>query len=38
MNKKQRMLAFKRRRNCLAQDANLGIEAAEVLSAGFQKH
>lgn len=37
MNKKQRMLAFKRRRNCLAQDANLGIEAAEVLSAGFQK-
>lgn len=37
MNKKQKLLAFKRRRNGLAQDANLGIEASEVLSAGFQK-
>lgn len=37
MNRRQKMMAFKRRRNGLAQDANLGIEAAEVLSAGFQK-
>lgn len=33
----KRTMAFKRRRNALAQDANLGIEAAEVMSAGFQK-
>lgn len=38
MNKRQqKMLAFKRRRYGLAKDANLAIEAAEVMSAGFQK-
>lgn len=37
MNKRQTIAAFKRRRNAMAQDANLGIEAAEVTSAGFQK-
>lgn len=33
----KKTVAFKRRRNALVQDANLGIEAAEVMSAGFQK-
>lgn len=33
----KKTMAFKKRRNALAQDANLGIEAAEVMSAGFQK-
>lgn len=37
LTKKEIILDFKRRRNNLAQDANLGIEASEVLSAGFQK-
>lgn len=37
MTKRQRITAFKRRRNGLAQDANLGIEASEVTSAGFLK-
>lgn len=37
LNKKERILDFKKRRNALANDANLGIEASEVLSAGFQK-
>lgn len=37
LTKKQIILDFKKRRNGLANDANLGIEASEVLSAGFQK-
>ena len=37
LTKKEVVLDFKRRRNKLAEDANLGIEASEVLSAGFQK-
>lgn len=37
MNKRQRVMAFKRRRYGMAQDASLGIEAAEVLTAGVQK-
>lgn len=37
LTKKERILDFKKRRNSLANDANLGIEASEVLSAGFQK-
>lgn len=37
LTKKQIILDFKKRRNNLANDANLGIEASEVLSAGFQK-
>lgn len=37
LTKKQIVLDFKKRRNNLANDANLGIEASEVLSAGFQK-
>ena len=37
LTKKEIILDFKRRRNNLAQDANLGIETSEVLSAGFQK-
>ena len=36
MNRKK-VMAFKRRRYGMAQDANLGIEAAEILAAGFQK-
>lgn len=35
MTKRQRITTFKRRRNGLAKDANLGIEASEVTSAGF---
>lgn len=34
---KKRIIEFKKQRNNLANDANLGIEASEVLSAGFQK-
>ena len=37
LTKKEVVLDFKRRRIKLAEDANLGIEASEVLSAGFQK-
>lgn len=37
LTKKERILDFKKRRNNLANDANLDIEASEVLSAGFQK-
>lgn len=34
---KKRIVEFKKQRNNLVNDANLGIEASEVLSAGFQK-
>lgn len=34
---KKRIIEFKKQRNNLVNDANLGIEASEVLSAGFQK-
>lgn len=34
---KKKFIEFKKQRNNLANDANLGIEASEVLSAGFQK-
>ena len=34
---KNKIIDFKKRRYALANDANLGIESSEVLSAGFQK-